>query len=112
MMQVGFAASLVAFSTSAWLPLSLTLSFHAGASVGGVISLYSSLVQLATTDEMRGRVMSIFMLSFRGGLPLGSLMAGWIAQQFSVQIALGVNGVILGILSLAVIGSNAEITRT
>jgi MFS family permease len=111
-MQVGFAASLVAFSTSSWLPLSLTLSFLAGASVVGVISLYSSLVQLATTDEMRGRVMSIFMLSFRGGLPLGSLTAGWIAQQFSVQIALGVNGVILGILSLAVIGSNAEITRT
>jgi MFS family permease len=111
-LQAGFAASLIAFATSSWLPLSLALSFLAGASVVGVISLYSSIVQLTTTDEMRGRVMSIFMLSFRGGLPLGSLLAGWVAQQFSVQVALGINGVILGVVSLAVIGSKAEITRT
>lgn len=111
-LQTAFAASLVAFATSSWLPLSLVLSFLAGASVVGVVSLYSSMVQLTTTDEMRGRVMSIFMLSFRGGLPLGSLVAGWMAQQYSVQIALGINGLVLGIVSIAVLAMKSEVTRT
>ncbi|HUP47579.1 MAG TPA: hypothetical protein VNA04_02195, partial [Thermoanaerobaculia bacterium] len=46
--------------------------------------MYSSLVQLTTTDAMRGRVMSIFMLAFRGGMPLGNLLAGWVAQRWSI----------------------------
>jgi MFS family permease len=111
-MQVGFAVSLVAFAVSSWLPLNLVLAFLGGACVVGTISLYSSIVQLTTTDEMRGRVMSIFMLSFRGGLPLGSLLAGWIAQQFSVQMALAVNGAVLALISLAVIGARSHVMRT
>ena len=54
-----------------------------------MISLYSSLVQLTTSDAMRGRVMSIFMLAFRGGMPLGNLIAGYVAQRWSITAALG-----------------------
>ena len=111
-LQFGFAVSLMAFSTSNWLPLSLALSFLAGACIVGVVSLYSSLVQLATTDEMRGRVMSIFMFAFRGGLTLGALSAGWIAQTYSVQIALGINGAILGVISVLALATRGPVTRT
>ena len=44
-----------------------------------VFAMLSSLVQLNAPNEMRGRVMSIYMVAFRGGMPLGSLAGGWVA---------------------------------
>jgi predicted MFS family arabinose efflux permease len=55
----------------------------------------SSLVQLAAPDAMRGRVMSIYMVAFRGGMPLGSLIGGWIAGATSVPTMLVGNGIAL-----------------
>jgi len=100
LMQLCFACLMIGFAASRSLPLSLVISFFAGACIVGVISLYSSLVQLTTTDAMRGRVMSIFMLAFRGGMPIGNLMAGFIAQKWSISIALAINGTILALFAL------------
>jgi predicted MFS family arabinose efflux permease len=76
------------------------IAFIAGACIVGVVSLYSSLVQLMITDAMRGRVMSIFMLAFRGGMPLGNLVAGYMAQRWSISLALAVNGAVLAAIAL------------
>ena len=99
-LQLAFACLLVGFAFSRLLPLSLFLAFCAGACIVGVISLYSSLVQLTTSDAMRGRVMSIFMLAFRGGMPLGNLIAGYVAQRWSITIALAVNGSVLAAVAM------------
>lgn len=101
LMQLAFALLLVAFGLSKNVFFTMLTGFFAGACVVGVVSLYSSLVQLATTDSMRGRVMSIFMLAFRGGMPLGSLLAGWVAQRWSLAAALTVNGTILAVIAAA-----------
>src|SRR6185436_17385100 len=95
--------SLVAFAFSRHFPLSLGILFFSGMCVVGVISLYSSLVQLTTSDAMRGRVMSIFMLAFRGGMPLGNLIAGYVASRWSITTALAINGSVLAVLALAFI---------
>ncbi|HVR37782.1 MAG TPA: MFS transporter [Thermoanaerobaculia bacterium] len=100
LLQLGFACLLVAFAMSRSLPLSLVIAFFAGMCIVGVISLYSSLVQLTTSDAMRGRVMSIFMLAFRGGMPLGNLIAGFVAQRWSISTALAVNGSVLATVAL------------
>ena len=81
----------------------MVASFFAGACIVAFISLYSSLVQLTTTDAMRGRVMSIFMLAFRGGMPLGNLLAGWVAQRWSISVALAINGAVLAVVALVFI---------
>jgi predicted MFS family arabinose efflux permease len=99
-LQLAFACLLVGFAFSRSLPLSHAIAFLAGACIVGVIALYSSLVQLTTSDEMRGRVMSIFMLAFRGGMPLGSLIAGYVAQRWSITTALAVNGTLLALVAL------------
>ena len=98
-LQLAFACLLVGFAFSRSLVLSHLIAFLAGACIVGVIALYSSLVQLTTSDEMRGRVMSIFMLAFRGGMPLGSLIAGYVAQRWSITLALAVNGTLLAIVA-------------
>lgn len=102
-LQLMFACLLVAFAVSRSLPVSLVIAFFAGTCIVGVISLYSSLVQLTTSDAMRGRVMSIFMLAFRGGMPLGNLIAGFVAHRWSISTALAVNGSILAVVALGFI---------
>lgn len=99
-LQLSFACLLVAFAFSRSLPLSLVIAFFAGSCIVGVVALYSSLVQLTTSDAMRGRVMSIFMLAFRGGMPVGNLIAGYVAQRWSISAALAVNGSILAMVAL------------
>ena len=100
LMQLLFAFCLIFFGISRNLTSSVIIAFVAGACIVGVVSLYSSLVQLMITDAMRGRVMSIFMLAFRGGMPLGNLVAGYVAQRYSISLALAVNGAVLATIAL------------
>jgi len=99
-LQAAFACLLFGFAFSRTLAISMVIAFFAGACIVGVISMYSSLVQLTTSDAMRGRVMSIFMLAFRGGMPLGNLLAGYVAQRWSITMALAVNGAVLAIVAV------------
>jgi MFS family permease len=87
-----FGALVTAFATSRVAWVSDLLLFGTGASLLMVFSMTSSLVQLIVPDNLRGRVMSIYMVAFRGGMPIGSLAAGWIASVTSAPLVLGVNG--------------------
>ena len=60
-----------------------------------VFSTVTSLVQLIAPNDMRGRVMSIYMLAFRGGMPLGNLATGFFVDQFGAPVAIAANGVLL-----------------
>jgi MFS family permease len=104
-----FSAALGTFALSRWMPLSLAAVFIAGVALLGVVTVVSSLVQLATPEAIRGRVLSIFMLAFRGGMPLGNLLAGWSAERFGVAIALGVNAVALAAIALAFLGTRNRV---
>jgi len=99
--QILFSIFLFIFATSRSFPVSLISIFFAGASLIGVIAMVSSLVQLASSENMRGRVVSMFMLAFRGGMPLGNLAAGFIAQRYSVTIALALNAVVLAMFGIS-----------
>jgi MFS family permease len=87
-----FGALVAAFAMSRIPWLSDLLLFMTGASLLMVFSMTASLVQLIVPDNLRGRVMSIYMVAFRGGMPLGSLAAGWIASFTSAPLVLAVNG--------------------
>jgi MFS family permease len=52
-----------------------------GASMMAVFATVTSLVQLITTNEMRGRVMSVYNCAFRGGMPMGNLLSGWLVPD-------------------------------
>ena len=76
-------------------PLSYVLLFLAGAALLIVFSLTASLVQLAVPDELRGRVMSIYLMAFRGGMPLGSLVSGYFTTMVPTATVMAVNGGLL-----------------
>jgi MFS family permease len=86
---------IVAFALSRVLWLSDILLFFFGAALIVVFSTITSLVQLIAPDELRGRVMSIYMVAFRGGMPLGSLAGGYFASLFGAPVVLVVNGMVL-----------------
>jgi MFS family permease len=54
----------------------------------------NSTTQLAAAADMRGRVMGLYLLVFLGGTPLGSPMAGWIAEQFGPRMSMVCGGLI------------------
>ena len=84
------------------LSLSYVLIFLGSIALMMGFSLLTSLVQLAAPDEMRGRVVSIYMMAFRGGMPLGSLMAGYVANLTSAPITLSITGALLTVLVVGV----------
>ncbi|UCF36516.1 MAG: MFS transporter [Acidobacteriota bacterium] len=86
--QLIFSVLLCLFALSPNLILSCVLLFLSGGCLISLFASITSLVQLATAEEMRGRIMSIFMLAFRGGMPLGDLTAGFLASRISPSVAL------------------------
>jgi len=88
------------FALSKSLPLSEALLVLVGASMMAVFATVNSLVQLITTNEMRGRVMSVYNFAFRGGMPMGNLLSGWLVPLFTAPVVLGVNGFLLVLLAL------------
>src|SRR5208337_2084767 len=93
-------ASISAFAVSKSVPLSGIILVLAGASMMAVFATVNSLVQLITTNEMRGRVMSVYNVAFRGGMPMGNLLSGWLVPVFSAPVVLGVNGFLLILVAL------------
>jgi MFS family permease len=99
LVQVAFGALVSLFAISRLLWLNAILLFATGACMVMVFAMLSSLVQLNAPNELRGRVMSIYMVAFRGGMPLGSLAAGWIATITSAPAVLAVNGALITVVA-------------
>jgi predicted MFS family arabinose efflux permease len=97
---LALGAATAAFALSRWLPLSCVLIFIAGAAIMASASLMLSLVQVIVSDQMRGRVMSVYNLAFRAGIPLGSLALGKLIPMIGISWALAGSGGILIALSL------------
>jgi MFS family permease len=93
MLIVGFA-----FSRVMWL--SELLLFLLGVALMVVFSTVTSLIQLIAPNEMRGRVMSIYMVAFRGGTPLGSLVSGYLATLVGAPMVIGINGALLVLVAV------------
>ena len=88
------------FAFSRFLAFSYVMLVVVGASMMAVFATVTSLVQLITTNQMRGRVMSVYNCAFRGGMPMGNLATGWLVPRFTVPLVLGANGFLLVLLAL------------
>jgi predicted MFS family arabinose efflux permease len=100
LMLVALGALLTAFALSRWLIFSCVLIFVAGGMLMAVFTTISSLVQMITSDSMRGRVMSVYNVAFRGGIPVGSLVVGALVKEFTAPRVLACNGALLLLLGL------------
>jgi MFS family permease len=83
--EAAFVAGLlgIAFADRLWTAILLVVLMG----WGGVtqFATMTTLLQTQVSDEVRGRVFSIYLWSFQGIAPFGSLLIGWMTQRFSLQ---------------------------
>ena len=77
-----FPVTLIAFAFVRWIPLSLLTLVVAGWGFMVLFNMLNTLLQSLVSDDLRGRVMSIYTLTFFGGMPIGALWAGAVAEQY------------------------------
>ena len=109
-MLICLGAGISGFALSKSLPVSYGVVVVVGFSMMAVFATVNSLVQLITTEEMRGRVMSVYNCAFRGGMPMGNLLSGWLVPLFSAPIVLGVNGALLVLLGMYFFVTRSRVT--
>lgn len=95
MMLIVLGAGISVFSLSNHLRLSYSALVLVGICMMAVFATVTSLVQLITTNEMRGRVMSVYNFAFRGGMPMGNLATSWLVPKYTAPLVLGANGFLL-----------------
>src|SRR5215510_11690016 len=100
--DIGFAICLMAFSLSPSVIAAVIFLFALGFAIVCSVAVTNTLLQKLVTDQMRGRVMSMFMLSFIGAMPIGNLIAGSVAHRFGVQHTLAAGGAIIALFVAAI----------
>jgi len=94
-MQMTFGGLMLAFALSRTIVLSYAILFFAGAALMVVFAMFMTLVQSNVEDRLRGRVVSVYSLAFRGAMPLGNLVAGFLAALLTAPRVLMLDGLVL-----------------
>jgi MFS family permease len=89
-----FPLMLLVFSMVRSLPLSLLAMVGTGWGFMVLFNMENTLIQMLVPDQLRGRVVSIYTLSFFGLMPLGALFTGWLAEAIGEQATVFLSGVI------------------
>ena len=104
-----FGAGVTAFALSTHLHLSYVFLFCLGFAIVTSVAVTNTLLQKLVTDVMRGRVMSMFILSFIGTMPIGNIIAGSASHRFGAPLTLAVGGVIISLFAAAMILFNRRL---
>jgi MFS family permease len=103
---VVFFLAIAAFSESRWFALSEILAFIEGFNGILMISCFNVSLQHLSSNEMRGRIMSIYATSFLGLPPLGSLLAGELSRHLPTGHVLALMAGLATIAFIAVFASS------
>ncbi len=96
-----FGSIIIGFGLSRSTYLSALILLIGGSLFVMCSSLTISLAQLLAPPAFRGRVISIYLVGFLGGSPLGGLTSGWlVTRSGSASAMLVINGMLLTLLAL------------
>ncbi len=105
-----FGAGLVAFSFSTEFALSVPLLALTGYGMVSFFASSNTVIQTLVDDDKRGRVMALHSLAFMGMAPLGSLLAGVVANHIGVARTMTASGLCVLAATLAFASRMGEIT--
>jgi len=97
-----FGICITNFALTRNLALSLIFLFGLGFALVVSVAISNTLLQKLVTDQMRGRVMSMFILSFMGTMPIGNIVAGALSNNFGPQKTLAAGGLIVTVIASVV----------
>jgi predicted MFS family arabinose efflux permease len=104
-----FGICIMGFAVSSRLSLSLVFLFGLGFAIVCSVAITNTLLQKLCTDQMRGRVMSMFLLSFLGTMPIGNILAGTASNHFGPQSTLAAGGLVVTIVATGVLIFNRRL---
>ncbi len=85
---VVFSLTLMGFAYSTIIPLSIGLMFFMGFGIIASFAATNTLLQVIVDEDKRGRVVSLYGMSFMGITPIGSLLLGSLSHRWGVQVVL------------------------
>jgi predicted MFS family arabinose efflux permease len=104
-----FGICIAGFAVASRLTMSLMFLFGLGFALVVSIAITNTLLQKLVTDQMRGRVMSMFLLSFMGTMPIGNILAGTASQHFGPQHTLAFGGFVVTMVATSVLIFNRRL---
>jgi MFS family permease len=103
--------ALVAFSFASSLWVALPALYFVGMGLMLTAASTNTVVQTVVPDELRGRLASLYVMSFIGVAPIGALATGWAAERVGPPLALAVCGCIALAAAFAYAAQFAAIRR-
>lgn len=91
---------LFVFAWIRWLPLSLVTLLGVGWAFMMMLNNSQAIVQSLVSDNLRGRVMGVYTLVFFGSMPIGSILAGSVAEKIGEPMTVMLGAVLLLILAI------------
>jgi MFS family permease len=107
-----FGALVIALSLAHSVAAALAILTLLGAAMITTTALTNMLLQTLAPDELRGRVVAAYTFSFVGMAPLGSLLAGTVAQRFGVATTLAAGGLVTIAAALALLAGSPAVRET
>ncbi len=101
--NLAFPVVLLLFAYTAYVPLALFLAFWLGVGFMLQFTLINTLLQTRVADAMRGRVLSLYTLTFFGFAPFGNLAIGILAEAWGLSLTMGLSAGIALLLACAVL---------
>jgi MFS family permease len=109
---IGFGLFQIASGFAPFYPVYLGMLIPAGIALITINTAANSIVQLATSPEMRGRVMGIYMLVFTGGAPLGAPLVGWLSEVGGPRMGVVLSGALVLVgTALAILATKLIVRR-
>ena len=93
---------LLLFSFTRALPISLTVMVLVGLAFMIMLNMSNALVQTHTPDDLRGRVMGIYTLTFFGFMPIGALFNGTLATRIGEPLTVTTNAIFMLAFSILI----------
>jgi uncharacterized membrane-anchored protein len=100
--NLAYPLILMGFAFNTRFPMALLLALALGFGFMIQANSMNSLLQLLVEDHMRGRVMSLYTLSFFGLSPFGSLAAGAMAERLPLSLTIAIMALVMLLGSLLI----------
>jgi predicted MFS family arabinose efflux permease len=109
--SLAFGICVIGFALSKHLPLSFISLFCLGFALVTSVAVTNTLLQQLVTDRMRGRVMSMFILSFMGTMPIGNIIAGTASNHFGAPYTLAGGGLVITLFAVFMMMFNKRLRK-
>ena len=95
-----FTIALFAFTLTTNFTLALVFMFFSGAGIAAQMALMQSIIQSNVENNLRGRVMSIFVTAHQGMMFIGNFQIGWVAELIGSRPAIAIGATIIFLFSV------------